>query len=454
MLSMSRFRCALGGMILLTLVADVASLHAADDAAGELRMIEALITHLEGLEGAVFIRNGEEYDSAQAASFVRSKWKTKRRAIKTAVDFIEKAASFSSTTGLPYLIRFADGREVKGREYLLSQLKELESGAESPTGVITLRAELRRATEVAGKSDLFRALVALDVESGSWQKLDDDGDALRLSPDGRSLAYLKENDQELWSGNASKLDSRGRLSDKWGLPVWSSDGMFLIATTLELPTTEMPRLRYQTWRISADGTGNPEPMALSDSDVVHDWSPDGNWLVTTVGAPFTVTGKLAKHRERFIDLRREDWGNLYIQHPDGTGRRGIMTSKDARAYSPRFSPDSRQIVYTREEQEKCSIRVINLDSGEERAILPDTDSGVVVTRASWSPDGRWLAVLTHNSPAAGTDAPAQFDGAKHRMILTDPEGKHRQEIKLKPQGSIEAIPIDTIDWGPARGAGF
>src|SRR5437763_16841348 len=50
---MARLTCALLTTILLTHVAGAMPLRAADDAAGELRMIEALITHLEGLQGAV-----------------------------------------------------------------------------------------------------------------------------------------------------------------------------------------------------------------------------------------------------------------------------------------------------------------------------------------------------------------------------------------------------------------
>jgi Tol biopolymer transport system component len=128
-----------------------------------------------------------------------------------------------------------------------------------------------------------------------------------------------------------------------------------------------------------------------------------------------------------------------------------MTSTGgAYAYHPRFSPDSRQIVYAREEHLRYSIRVIDLESGQERTILPDSDPGIVVNRACWSPDGRWLAVLAHNSQVDGGDASALLDRANHRIVLVDPEGKNRREVTLKPQGSVETFPIDSIDWGPSR----
>lgn len=98
----------------------------AAEPAEENKKIEALITHVENLKGARFVRNDKEYDAKNAAKFLRAKWDSGREEIKTAKDFIEKAASVSSTSGKPYLIRFEDGKETKSGEYLLAELKKLE----------------------------------------------------------------------------------------------------------------------------------------------------------------------------------------------------------------------------------------------------------------------------------------------------------------------------------------
>ncbi len=88
--------------------------------------IEALIKHVEGLKDAKFVRNGVAYDAESAGKFLRAKWAANESAIKTAKDFIEKIASVSSTTGMPYLIRPKDGKEIKSGEYLLAELKKLQ----------------------------------------------------------------------------------------------------------------------------------------------------------------------------------------------------------------------------------------------------------------------------------------------------------------------------------------
>lgn len=93
---------------------------------GEKEKIEALILHVEGLKDASFVRNGRSYDAKSAGKFLRSKWNANTKEIKSAADFIGKAASVSSTSNKPYLIRFKDGKEVKCGEYLQAELAKLE----------------------------------------------------------------------------------------------------------------------------------------------------------------------------------------------------------------------------------------------------------------------------------------------------------------------------------------
>ena len=86
--------------------------------------IEALISHIQGLENATFVRNGSEYSAANAAKFLRAKWERNDKEVKTATDFIAKVASASGTSGKPYVIRFKDGKETPCGEYLTALLKK------------------------------------------------------------------------------------------------------------------------------------------------------------------------------------------------------------------------------------------------------------------------------------------------------------------------------------------
>jgi hypothetical protein len=101
---------------------------AAPSAKVENAKIEALISHIDGLSDASFIRNDKSYDARSAAKFLRGKWQAQAKEIHSATEFIDKAATLSSTTGKPYLIRMKNGNEVTCASYLKSELKKLEAG--------------------------------------------------------------------------------------------------------------------------------------------------------------------------------------------------------------------------------------------------------------------------------------------------------------------------------------
>ena len=114
----------------LLFLAAAAVVRADEKPATEKQKIEALLKHVEDMRDAKMVRNDREYDAKTAARFLRGKWEANEAEIKTAKDFIEKAASVSSTTGRPYLIRFKDGKEMKSGDYLLAELEKLEKSAE------------------------------------------------------------------------------------------------------------------------------------------------------------------------------------------------------------------------------------------------------------------------------------------------------------------------------------
>lgn len=92
----------------------------------EKQKIEALIKQVAALKDAKYIRNGSSYKANTAVTFLRLKWDANAANVKTASDFIDKIASISGI-GKPYLIRFKDGREILGRDFLLAELKKLET---------------------------------------------------------------------------------------------------------------------------------------------------------------------------------------------------------------------------------------------------------------------------------------------------------------------------------------
>ena|SRR5690349_14507303 len=115
-------------LVLLLVFAACPGFSRAQSAPGaEKQKIEALIKQVNDLKDAKFVRNGSSYEPTTAVRFLRGKWEANDAQVTTAREFIDKVASVSGTSGKPYLIRFKDGRELKSRDFLLAELRKLES---------------------------------------------------------------------------------------------------------------------------------------------------------------------------------------------------------------------------------------------------------------------------------------------------------------------------------------
>lgn len=93
----------------------------------ENRKINYLISAVENLSGATFVRNGTEHDSKDAANHLRLKLEKAGNRVKTAEDFIKLCASKSYITNQPYMIKYADGKMIASETYLRNKLKEVDA---------------------------------------------------------------------------------------------------------------------------------------------------------------------------------------------------------------------------------------------------------------------------------------------------------------------------------------
>ena len=92
--------------------------------AREQQRIDYLIQSLASLKGAVFIRNGIEYDAAAAREHLQTKLRYAGERVKSAEQFIKYCASESSLTHQPYKIRFNDGKVTTTASFFAEKLKE------------------------------------------------------------------------------------------------------------------------------------------------------------------------------------------------------------------------------------------------------------------------------------------------------------------------------------------
>jgi hypothetical protein len=85
--------------------------------------IQHLISVIETLKGAKFIRNGKAFDAKTAADHLRFKLKAAGDQVKTAEDFIRLCGTKSSISGQPYRIGFSDGSTVEASVFFRNKLK-------------------------------------------------------------------------------------------------------------------------------------------------------------------------------------------------------------------------------------------------------------------------------------------------------------------------------------------
>lgn len=97
--------------------------------AHEQARIDYLIDSLGQMKGAVFIRNGTEYDAKAAQDHLRAKLNYVGDRVKTAEQFIQYCATQSSISHRPYQIRMVDGKVVNTSDYFAEKLREFDSRA-------------------------------------------------------------------------------------------------------------------------------------------------------------------------------------------------------------------------------------------------------------------------------------------------------------------------------------
>jgi hypothetical protein len=90
--------------------------------------VEALLARLQ-TSGCQFNRNGSWHDAAEARSHLLRKleYLEKKDMVRSADQFIDLAASTSSSSGKPYLVRCGAAAPVESRAWLAAQLKAIRA---------------------------------------------------------------------------------------------------------------------------------------------------------------------------------------------------------------------------------------------------------------------------------------------------------------------------------------
>jgi beta-lactamase regulating signal transducer with metallopeptidase domain/Tol biopolymer transport system component len=262
-------------------------------------------------------------------------------------------------------------------------------------------------------------LIAIDPETDKWQKVTDRGHSGRVSPDGRTLVFASLGDG-IGSCDTAGTNSPRKISDTSGRPIWSPDGKRLVVTKqvlVEKDSDKKPRTvsswKDETWSMASNGR-DVVKLPIPDTDSVDDWSPDGQWFVTSSD-------------------RHPPYGSgyqLYLMKTDGTQERRL-THGGLNVYA-RFSPDGKKILYLRQTAKAGnSIWTMDIDGKNAKEIVKEVDLASP-DGAYWSPDGKQIAVILFNweLDAKGERTLRIAEQANYRIEIMDADGTNRRQLKL------------------------
>jgi dipeptidyl aminopeptidase/acylaminoacyl peptidase len=197
------------------------------------------------------------------------------------------------------------------------------------------------------------------------------------SPDGRMLAVTRADG--IWLRAADGSHAR-RLTQRHPQgydesPAWSPDGKQIVFDR-GTPKPAGGGVRRGLWIVAARG-GRPRPLLLSPggqgtpewSIGTPDWSPDGRRIAFSFGP----------ESERLMVVSVDGGRMLRLGPPMLRGR------------DPHWSPDGRSIAFLEfSEDGRHRFRILNLANGRVRTVFKSEGE---VWVQSWSPDGRWLAIV-------------------------------------------------------------
>jgi Tol biopolymer transport system component/DNA-binding winged helix-turn-helix (wHTH) protein len=247
------------------------------------------------------------------------------------------------------------------------------------------------------------------------------------SADGQSIIFASDRGSHpgLWRVSAEVRDSPVQINDSGWYPAVSRQGY---------------RLAYQRitrslsiWQMDLSVAGTEQHILIpstseTDQGPGPQISPDGR--------------KLAYMSDRS--------GTMEIWVSDRDGNNALQLTAIGSAGTPRWSPDSRSIVFDASGRNPTAIYVVGLQGGAPRLLVPNNtgeESGVC---PSWSRDGKWIyfaSARTGNfqvsKVAAGGGTPVQLTKHGGHAPLPSLDGKYIYYAKTQyANPEIWRVPVE------------
>ena len=301
------------------------------------------------------------------------------------------------------------------------------------------------------------AIIRLDPQTGTWQRLIDWGSQLRISRDGENLVLHGENPESKQKGTWT-CDWQGRNFRRvatWaGKTTWLPDNQLLVDSTLfGLRDDSWTKLRQQTTNnvsrgveaeaglgglddSETDATEIDELLSQTQLGHVVDCSADG-------GSVLRVWNLFERRGAHQIHLADGLEGSVQLVQQGGG------TIKNAQ-----LSPSGDQIAFIRNIGRIASLHSYDRTTGETKQLMATgVDGKNEPDYFCWSPDGTKLAVATFDwltkaerlVSEDGKPFKAPVPEANVRLIIHDVTSG--QETSVNANG-MTFLRLESVQWAP------
>lgn len=243
-------------------------------------------------------------------------------------------------------------------------------------------------------------IAAVDPETGALTTLvkgTTNDFAPWFSRDGQRFLYLRNlgGQQQQWVANADGSNQRQLVPGNVGWVDWAPEGDRIVALYAPAGGVEETSIVNV-----ADGTSTPLDAEVEIRNPI--WRPGHDQLVFATDA-----GEGAEYQ---------------LINADGTGLRAIDGVSPDAINAPIFSPDGSRLIYTTWADGaglQGRIHDVDIDTGEDRALMFDGSEGTNEFPYQFSPDGSQLLLERH-----GGDASFEVNGEQgYRLVVVPASGE-------------------------------